>query len=197
LRGREVVLSFIYTRCHDPRECPLISAKFGRLQAALRNDRTHLVEITLDPQYDRPAVLRKYAALFGADAARWSIGTGAPDAVLDFAARFGVQPLEDARGSFIHNERMILIDAAGVIRYASDDAGWNPAGILAELRALQGGAGNPLARLDLALSRAAVAICGNAVAGFSGLADLAAFLLILCAFGWGFYRIGLAIRRGT
>ena len=47
--GQNVVLAFVYTRCRDARECPLISAKFGRLQEKIRDQRAHLVEVTLDP----------------------------------------------------------------------------------------------------------------------------------------------------
>src|SRR5271166_5816663 len=47
LRGKYVVAAFIYTRCRDPRMCPLISAKFAQLQGTLRPN-TRLVEVTLD-----------------------------------------------------------------------------------------------------------------------------------------------------
>src|SRR5271165_73880 len=86
-RGKSVVLAFIYTRCADPRECPLISSNFHTLQKRLANGSYHLVELTLDPTYDRPPVLARYGALFGADAKRWTLGTGDPGSVLDFEAR--------------------------------------------------------------------------------------------------------------
>ncbi|HMD02241.1 MAG TPA: SCO family protein, partial [Candidatus Baltobacteraceae bacterium] len=81
-RGKSVVLAFIYTRCADPRECPLISSNFHTLQKRLANGSYHLVELTLDPTYDRPPVLARYGALFGADAKRWTLGTGDPGSVL-------------------------------------------------------------------------------------------------------------------
>ncbi len=86
LRGETVVLSFIYTRCRDGRMCPLISAKFHALQSQLHGPQFHLVEVTLDPAYDRPAVLARYARLFDADPAVWTLLTGDPAAVLDFDA---------------------------------------------------------------------------------------------------------------
>ena len=63
-----------YTRCQDPRMCPLISAKFNALQHRIGTRKVHLVEVTLDPSYDRPAVLTRYAKAFGADPARWDAG---------------------------------------------------------------------------------------------------------------------------
>ena len=70
--------------------CPLISAKFGQLQERFAGSDTHLVEITLDPQYDRPAILEKYAQVFGAKDARWTLGTGDTNDVLNFSAQFGI-----------------------------------------------------------------------------------------------------------
>lgn len=191
--GQNVVLAFIYTRCKDARMCPLISAKFGQLQDAFKNSDTHLVEITLDPEYDTPPVLANYAKLFGAKASRWTLGTGDANSVLNFDAQFGIQPFADPSIGLIHTERTVVIDKRGVVRYLIDDPAWSPSGIIAQVDELDHRASNPLARIDLALSRAAVAICGNGVAGFSGLVDLLVFMLILGAFGWGFYRIGRAM----
>ena len=189
--GQNVVLAFIYTRCRDA--CPLISAKFAQMQTAFANSDTHLVEITVDPEHDTPPVLAHYAKLFNAQPARWTLGTGDPDRVLDFDTRFGVQPFADAPGDVIHGERTVIIDRSGKIAYIFDGPSWSPAGIVAQVNAIDHRADNPLARLDLALSRAAVAICGDRVAGFSGLFDLAVVIVILAAFGYAFYRIGRAI----
>jgi len=52
---------------------------------------------------------------------------------------------------------------------------------------------NPLARLDYELSKAAVAICGDRVAGFSGLQDLAIVIAIFGAGGWFLVRVGRKI----
>ncbi|MDP9018474.1 MAG: SCO family protein, partial [Candidatus Eremiobacteraeota bacterium] len=194
--GRNVVLAFIYTRCKDARMCPLISAKFGQLQDQFAKTDTHLVEITLDPVYDTPPVLRKYATVFGTQSARWTLGTGDPNAVLDFAAQFGLQPFADPTVGLIHSERTVVIDKRGVIRYLVDDPAWSTSGIGAQIDILDHRQSNVLAQFDLALSRAAVAVCGNSVAGFSGLVDLVVFLGILSAFGWGFYRVGRAIAGG-
>jgi cytochrome oxidase Cu insertion factor (SCO1/SenC/PrrC family) len=70
------IVSFIYTRCPDPRMCPLVTAKFARMAKLLDGTPVHLVEITLDPGYDTPAVLRAYARAAGADGDRWTFATG-------------------------------------------------------------------------------------------------------------------------
>jgi len=51
-RGKTLLLSFIFTRCHDRTLCPAISGKFAYLQGHLDPKHFALAEITLDPQYD-------------------------------------------------------------------------------------------------------------------------------------------------
>jgi cytochrome oxidase Cu insertion factor (SCO1/SenC/PrrC family) len=192
-RGTSVVLSFVYTRCRDAKECPLISANYRLLQARLANGPYHLVEMTLDPSYDRPAVLARYAALFQADAARWTLGTGDPATVLDFDARFGIDPFADPRVGLIHTERTVLIDPNGKIVDFIDQAGWTADDVAARLQSIASPSSNPIARLDFELSKAAVAVCGNRVAGFSGLEDLAIVLVIVGAGAWLLQRLARKI----
>jgi protein SCO1/2 len=189
LRAKNVVLAFIYTRCRDPRMCPLISSKFHLLQNLLRGTNTHLVEISLDPAFDRPPVLVRYAHLFGANPNRWTLLTGDPDSVMDFAARFDVSALPDPRYGVLHSERTALIDSNGVIRVLLDDTAWSPQEIVAEMKAIDHQQSNPLLRFNLWLSAQAAAMCGDRAAGFSGLLDLLVVLGIIGGCGWLLYRL--------
>jgi protein SCO1/2 len=192
-RGKQVVLAFIYSRCTDPKMCPLISAGFKRLQDTLAPGSFHLVEMTLDPAFDTPPVLERYGHLFGADPAQWTIGTGPPRAVLDFAARFGITEFADPQAGLIHSERTVLIDRTGRIADFIDDASWNPSEVAQRLRSMDSLPSNPIARLDYELSKVAVAVCGNRVAGYSGLMDLAIVIAIFASFGWLTWRIARRI----
>jgi cytochrome oxidase Cu insertion factor (SCO1/SenC/PrrC family) len=192
-REKSVVLAFIYTRCRDPKECPLISSNFHVLQARFANGPYHLVEVTLDPAYDRPSVLARYGKLFDADAKRWTLGTGDPDAVLDFALRFGLDPFADPRLGLIHTERTVLIGPDGKIVDFMDQAGWNAADVIARLQGAESHSSNLLARLDFELSKVAVAVCGDSVAGFSGLQDLGIVLVIFGGGAWFLQRVGRKI----
>jgi protein SCO1/2 len=133
LRGAPLAISFIYTRCRDAKMCPLVSAKFRILQQRLKA-RAALVELSLDPAYDRPSVLARYAAAFGADPARWHLFTGDPKTVLDVAARFGI--LEQAAGpvQIVHSERLAIVGGDGRIERFFDDAAWSPDEVIAALR---------------------------------------------------------------
>jgi protein SCO1/2 len=133
LRGKPYALTFVYTRCADPTMCPLISAKFRSIQHRIAEP-ADLVEISLDPAYDRPPTLARYAASFGADETRWRLLTGDPRQVLDFAARFGI--LEHSAGpvTIVHSERLAIVDARGRIVKLFDNAGWSPSDVLSALQ---------------------------------------------------------------
>jgi cytochrome oxidase Cu insertion factor (SCO1/SenC/PrrC family) len=197
LRGDAVVMAFVYTRCKDARECPLISARFGALQQLFRDQPVHLIEVTLDPSYDTPSVLARYAKTFGADASRWTFLTGNPDTVLDFAAQFDVTAFPDERVGIIHPERLVVLDKYGAIREMIDEGSWSPGEVVATVRNDERLSSNPFERLDLWLSSAAVSVCGNAVAGFSGFTDLLAIFGIAIATIFVLWRIARGIAGGT
>jgi len=193
LRGQDVVLSFIYTRCADARMCPLISAKFRKLQEQAGTRPLHLVEVTLDPTYDRPPVLARYGAAFAADPKRWSLVVGDAEPTLDFAARFGINAFPDPAVGVIHNENTVIVGPDGRIRDSITESAWLPGEIFALIDQGHGKSSNPIARLNLWLSATAVALCGNSVAGFSGLQDLAVVLIIFGALAYLVYRLARKI----
>lgn len=193
LRGGDAVLSFIFTRCRDARMCPLISAKFRQLQQQLGTRNVHLVEVTLDPAFDRPPVLARYGNVFGADPKRWSLIVGDAEPTLDFAAKFGIGAFPDPEVGVIHNENTVIIGPDGRIERMFSETAWLPSEILAAIDQEHGTSANPLARLNLWLSSAAVAVCGSSVAGFSGFADLAIVLLVFAALAYLVYRLARKI----
>jgi protein SCO1/2 len=193
LRGQDVVLAFVYTRCQDPRMCPLISAKFNALQRKIGKRKLHLVEVTLDPAYDRPPVLARYGSMFGADPAHWTLAVGDADPTLDFAARFGITAFPDPNIGIIHAENTVEIDGDGRIQNMITETSWQPDELLADIDARNGASSNPFERFNLWLSKAAVAMCGNNVGAFSGVGDLAIVIAIFAACGYLLFRIARGI----
>jgi protein SCO1/2 len=75
LWGSVWIANFVFTRC--PSVCPLLTAKFHSLQQQLKSvNGVRFVSISVDPEYDTPAVLDAYASRFQADPARWQFLTG-------------------------------------------------------------------------------------------------------------------------
>jgi protein SCO1/2 len=73
--GTPVMLNFIFTTC--PTICPVMTATFSRVREKLGTERNGLrmVSITIDPEYDTPAVLNEYAKRFSEDPG-WLFLTG-------------------------------------------------------------------------------------------------------------------------
>jgi protein SCO1/2 len=70
-----VALNFIFTTCTTI--CPVMTATFAQMQRQLGDnaERVRLVSISIDPEYDRPDVLKAYAEQFHAGG-NWTFLTG-------------------------------------------------------------------------------------------------------------------------
>jgi protein SCO1/2 len=70
-----IALNFIFTTCTTI--CPVMTVTFAHMQQLLGNDseRVRLVSISIDPEYDRPGVLKAYAEQFRAGD-NWTFLTG-------------------------------------------------------------------------------------------------------------------------
>ena len=130
LRGKVWMADIVFTRCPGP--CPVMTRHLAELQAALPPDSpVRLVTLTSDPEYDTPPVLKKWSALFGADAKRWYFLTGPkPEirrlAVNDFKFVVVEKPAADRSvpdDLFIHSIWFVLVDQQGRVRGWTDDAG--------------------------------------------------------------------------
>ena len=86
--GRPLVMNFIYTSCTTI--CPMNSQVFEQFQGDLGAERksVHLVSISIDPEQDTPAHLRKYAAQFHARRG-WDHYTGKLADVIAVQRAFG------------------------------------------------------------------------------------------------------------
>jgi protein SCO1 len=76
IKGKTVVVSFIYTSCTA--FCPMTGRSLQKLQAALgerSGKEIHLISVTTDPATDRPERLKAWGERFGAGPG-WTLVTG-------------------------------------------------------------------------------------------------------------------------
>ena len=135
LRGKVVVLTFIYTTCADT--CPLLTAKMAGLQNRLGADfgaRVFFASVTVDPERDSPAVLKTYGAAHGARFDGWAFLTGTPADIRDVARRYGVFVKKTARGDVDHTFLTSVIDARGMLRVQYMGVRFEPTELLADIR---------------------------------------------------------------
>ena len=118
LRGKIVVLDFIYTTCTDV--CPLFTVNFAQLQRRLALEykrEVFLISITTDPEIDSPKILKSYAQRHGADLGNWAFLTGTEAQLKDVWKGFGVRVIHKARGLVQHDSVTTLIDRQGTRRF--------------------------------------------------------------------------------
>lgn len=109
LRGRTVVMNFIFTHCFS--SCPMQTRALATVQRKVGQtlgDRVAFVSISLDPERDTPAELKRFATSLGADLSRWSFVTGAKNEIALLTQRFPVQARPLPAGQIDHRIAVFL-----------------------------------------------------------------------------------------
>jgi protein SCO1/2 len=140
-RGKIVLLTFIYTRCPLPNFCPLMSKNFASLQERLQKEfprKFQLLSISIDPEFDRPEVLKEYAARQNADERTWTFATGIGDEIGAVASLFGLIH-ERAGGLINHDLRTALISPDGKLVHTWKSNLWTPYEVQRRVEEVLGG----------------------------------------------------------
>lgn len=141
LRGKVVVLNFVYASCSDV--CPLHSALLASLQemvnATPMRDVVQFVSITTDPERDTPAAMKAYGPLHGLDPVNWVFLTSAaddPGATRRLAWAFGLKFTPAGGGNQVHGVVTHVIDKNGRLRARYHGLKVDPLNILLHVNAL-------------------------------------------------------------
>jgi protein SCO1/2 len=137
LRGKVLAITFIFASCADT--CPLLTAKMAGLQSHLGADfgsRVYFVSITVDPERDRPQVLKRYAEAYKVNPAGWAFLTGTPAEIRDVVKNYGIYAKKTARGDVDHTFLTSLVDQSGILRVQYMGVKFNPDEMLRDLHSL-------------------------------------------------------------
>ena len=130
LRGRPVVVTFLYTTCEDT--CPLTARQIGGALDRLGQDLPALA-ISVDPAGDTPERARSFLKRMRLEGRmRFLLGDAA--ALRRQWRAYGMQPQTDTRE---HSGHTVLLDGRGVQRVGWPADKLTPAGLAADLRTLQ------------------------------------------------------------
>ena len=141
-RGKALLLTFIFTRCPQPEYCTLMSDNFSKIDGALQKkpdifQKTHLLSISIDPEYDTPAVLRSYGAAHTGKYSdetfnHWEFAGGTKDEVKGIAQFFGLHYYA-AEDQIVHDLRTVIIDPNGRVHKVYRGNEWKPEEVLKDL----------------------------------------------------------------
>ncbi len=128
MRGRVVVLSFIYTRCADPKACMRATGVLSELQRITRRqpelaEKMSLITLSFDPAHDTPGVMARYGrvSLAQGEGAEWLFLTTRNQKALQplleaYGQRVDRRKDFSAMGPYYHPLRVYLIDQRQRVR---------------------------------------------------------------------------------
>lgn len=137
-KGQALAMTFLFTRCPFPTFCPRLANDFKEAQQKLLTLQAgptnwHLLTISFDPEFDKPAVLKAYAEAHHYDPAHWTFATGDLADVSAMGDLFGLAFWHDSTGSITHNMRTVVIDANGRLERVFEGKDWTSAELVAEI----------------------------------------------------------------
>ncbi len=128
LKGKVSLVSFFFTSC--PTICPKMTKNLVHIQDHFSNnaDQLAIASFTINPKYDTPHVLKKYAEHNNVLNPNWHFLTGEKSAIYNIARKeFNAfaQENSNAPGGFEHSGFFALVDKNGYLRSRYDQFG-NP-----------------------------------------------------------------------
>lgn len=140
MRGKVVVLWFIYQRCPDV--CPLHSQAIADVQTMVNRtpmrDLVRFVSITTDPEHDTPESFADYGASRGLDPANWTMltsGPSQPTATREIARQFGLLFTPQGDDYQTHGVVTHLIDKSGRLRARYHGLKFDPTNMVVHINA--------------------------------------------------------------
>lgn len=116
------IANFIFTTC--PTICPTMTYNMRYIQKELSiYPNIKFLSHTVNPEYDTPARLSKYAEKMRLDLSNWNLVTGKKEEIYSIAESYFVNASKDslAPGGFLHSQYLIIVDKEGRVRSGYSD----------------------------------------------------------------------------
>ena len=127
-KGKIYVVEFFFTTC--PTICPIMNRNMLKLEKEFgQRDDFGIASFSIDPENDRPMVLKQYAEDYGVTSLNWHmLTTDNRDKVYELSNKglnIFTEINPDVAGGFEHQGYFALVDKKGYIRCRRDEHG-NP-----------------------------------------------------------------------
>ncbi len=123
LRGKIWVVGYVFTTC--PGGCLGLTQEMASLQKEFAGDPDlHFVSVSVDPEHDRPEVLREWTSKSGVGGENWWFVTGDAKEIRNYMAKYFRFPVTEntdpetvaQQGRWVHDTRLVAVDRRGMIR---------------------------------------------------------------------------------
>jgi protein SCO1/2 len=118
MEGKIYVADFFFTTC--PTICPKMKTQLIRIyERYASNDQVRILSHSIDPEFDKPHVLKQYASRLQVHAPRWNMLTGSKKDIYRLAEKSYLSTAQEDKnevGGFVHSGAFILVDKQRHIR---------------------------------------------------------------------------------
>lgn len=113
LDGKVWVADLVFTSCQMT--CPMLTKKMANVYRSYKlEDDVRFVSVSVDPDTDTPAVLKKYASENHVDSSKWHFLTGDFGEIKNLATKS--LKLAAEKDASLHSDRFVLVDAKSRVR---------------------------------------------------------------------------------
>jgi protein SCO1/2 len=149
-RGKQLLITFIYTRCPLPNFCPLVTHNFAIIEKQLAANpalyaKTHLLCVSFDPEHDTPERLQAYGSEYiGSDAkkvfAHWDFAVPQKAVLTEMAKYFDIGITAGPDDTITHTLSTTLIGADGKVVHFYPGNEWTPEQVMTDVKQAAAGA---------------------------------------------------------
>jgi protein SCO1/2 len=136
-KGNYIFISFVFTRCPMKEMCPLtMTLKRGLIdkwKTLKPRPALKFLAVTLDPEHDKPKVIKAYSMNRGFDFTDFTFATGSRARLSDFTSYFNIFAVP-GEGLIAHSIRSVLLDPNLKLIKTYDDNKWSAKQVLADLK---------------------------------------------------------------
>lgn len=143
-RGKDVLITFIYTRCPLPSFCPLVTHNFATIEKQLAatpglKGKTHLLSVSFDPEHDTPDRLKAYGEEYiGSDSktafANWDFAVPEKPVLTEMAKFFDVGITTAPDQTITHTLSTTLIGPDGKVLKFYPGNEWTPEQVINDVK---------------------------------------------------------------
>jgi protein SCO1/2 len=143
-RGKELLITFIYTRCPLPNFCPLVTHNFAVIEKRLAADpslkgKTHLLSVSFDPEHDTPERLKAYGQQYiGSDDkaafVNWDFAVADNAVLKEMAKFFDVGISNEPDQTITHTLSTTLVGRDGKVVKFYPGNEWTPEQVLGDVK---------------------------------------------------------------
>ncbi len=135
LKGRPVLVTMGYATCKFA--CPRLAADLLAIERQLspaERSQLAIVFVSIDPERDTPAAMKRFLDQYKVDHQRWHGLRGEEDAILELSVALGIRYRRVNDTDFAHSNVLTLLSPAGEILHRVEGLGADPTTMLAAIR---------------------------------------------------------------